>query len=399
MDKLPYLTADLLGVGGKIKASPEDFYVEEIPLYAASGEGQHTYLQFEKVGLTTLAAINRIAQSLAVSVKQIGYAGLKDAQAVTRQTISIDSVPPEQVAGLDLSGIKVIAVAKHRNKIKLGHLAGNKFVICMREVERSDMPQIEAILTHLQQQGVPNYFGEQRFGVRQNSHRLGLALIQNKLREFLAELLGRPDAAETPQAQQARRAFDAGNLREALELWPPSLRAEWLVLKKLVEINDPESAVRVLDKRLKRLFVSAYQSYLFNQLLAQRLTTIDKIEAGDVAYIHRNGAAFVVEVPEEEQPRADAFEISPSGPLFGVKYLPAEKEPGMREASVLAEAEISLEDFKIPGVSLAGGRRPYRIPLTDVNFWYDNGIVISFTLPPGGYATMVLREIMKNDRT
>jgi tRNA pseudouridine13 synthase len=116
-----------------------------------------------------------------------------------------------------------------------------------------------------------------------------------------------------------------------------------------------------------------------------------------VAYIHRNGACFVVKTAAQEQPRVDAFEISPTGPLFGEKYLPAEGEPGVRETALLEAADISLADFKVPGVNLNGGRRPYRIPLTDVNLNWDDGLVISFTLPPGGYATMVLHEVMKND--
>ncbi len=396
MDKLPYLTVDLPGVGGEIKTYPEDFYVEEIPRYEASGAGQHTYLRFEKIGITTLAAINRIAQSLGISSKRIGYAGLKDAQAVTQQTISIDNVPPERIEALNLSGIKVISVTRHRNKIKVGHLAGNKFVIRIRGVTKADLPQVELILAHLQQQGVPNYYGQQRFGVRQNSHRLGLALIQDDPTTFLAELLGRPHTDEMPQAQRARAAFDAGRLNEALDLWPRSLRGEWLVLKKLVQTENERGALRVLDKRLKRLLISAYQSHLFNQLLAQRLATISKIELGDVAYIHRNGAAFVVKLVEVEQPRVDAFEISPAGPLFGVKYLPAEGKPGTREVNLLYQADISLENFNVPGIHLKGGRRPYRIPLTDVAVREDDGVAVSFTLPPGGYATMVLREIMKD---
>jgi len=398
MDKQPYLTADLPGIGGKFKTYPEDFYVEEIPLYQASGEGQHTYLQFEKVGLTTRAAINRIAQSLGIPVRRIGYAGLKDAQAVTRQMISIDNVSPERVAQLDLSGIKVIAARQHRNKIKVGHLAGNKFVIRIRAVQAGDLAQAALVLDRLKQQGVPNYYGLQRFGVRQNSHLLGLALIQNQPKNFLAELLGRPHPAEMQQAQQARKRFDEDRLEEAFALWPKSLRSEWLVLRRLIQTGDEQDALNALDKGLKQFFVSAYQSYLFNLLLSQRLDTIDKIERGDVAYIHRNGAAFVVREAEVEQPRVDQFEISPAGPLFGIKYLPAEAEPGQREVDLLNQAGLSLGDFNLPGVRPVGGRRPYRIPLTDAQLQWNEGIIVSFTLPPGGYATMVLREIMKNDQ-
>ncbi|MEM7035209.1 MAG: tRNA pseudouridine(13) synthase TruD, partial [Chloroflexota bacterium] len=192
MEKLPYLTNDLAGIGGKFKALPEDFYVEEIPSYQPCGEGQHIYLRFEKKGLTTLSAINRIAQSLEISPKAIGYAGLKDANAVTQQTVSINNVKPDMVEALNLSDIRVLDVARHRNKLKVGHLTGNKFRIRLRDVEQVAMPQVEKILQQLQAVGIPNYFGEQRFGLRDNSHLLGLTLMQGDHPHFLRELLGKP---------------------------------------------------------------------------------------------------------------------------------------------------------------------------------------------------------------
>jgi len=322
---------------------------------------------------------------------------MKDARAVTRQTISIDNVLPEQAAQLDVPGIKVIAVKRHRNKLKIGHLAGNKFVIKIRHVNQDALDRAEAILSRLREFGVPNYFGEQRFGLRQNSHLLGLALIKGQSVEFLAEFLGRPHPDETPRAQQARTAFDSGNWAEALSVWPPMLREERIVLDRLIKTDDAELALRALDKRLKRLFVSAYQSNLFNQLLANRLDSLNRVEAGDVAYIHRNGACFVVEDETVEQPRADAFEISPAGPLFGVKYLAARGKAGSAEVALLQAAGISLDDFDIPGVYLKGGRRPYRIALSNISLDWDDGLIVSFVLPPGGYATMVLREVMKNN--
>ena len=395
VSQLPYLTTSLPGVGGQIKMMPEDFYVEEVPRYLPSGSGHHVYLQFEKIGMTTMAAINRIAQSLAISPNQIGYAGLKDAQAVTRQTISIAGVEPERISALSLSDIKVISVDRHSNKLKMGHLAGNKFNIRIREIETSALAQVEPILTQLQQQGVPNYFGEQRFGVRGNSHRLGMALVKKDLNWFLSELLGRPDSQEVEQAQDARQAFDEGNLTEALALWPKFLYAERSVLRRLVETGQPAKAVQALDKRLKRLFVSAYQADLFNQLLTKRIMTLDTLELGDVAYIHRNGAGFVVDDPVQEQKRANRFEISPAGPLFGKKCLSATGKPGLREAQLLAEVGIKPADFDVPGTRLRGGRRPYRIPIAAADVRWEEGLVLSFVLPPGSYATMVLREVMK----
>ncbi len=394
---LPYLTHELPGIGGQLKSVPQDFYVEEIPLYPPSGEGQHLYITLEKTNLTTLKVINMLARALNVHRKSVGYAGLKDAHAVTRQTLSVDGASEAAAQALDIPGVKILGISRHRNKLRPGHSLGNKFVIRVRGVDESALPAASAIIAELQSKGVPNYFGEQRFGVRNNSQWLGKALVQNNLDTFLNELLGHPHPFEAPPAQKARALFDTGDYEAALEAFPAFLRDERAVLRQLVRTGDPERAVRALDKRLKRLLVSAYQSYLFNIFLAQRLPTMHLLENGDVAWIHRNGACFLVEHAPTEQSRADVFELSPAGPMFGKKYLRAEGDPGAREAALLAEEGVTVEEFDVRGVNLSGGRRPYRIPLQDVDVRWDAGLVVSFSLPPGTYATMVMREIMKND--
>jgi len=116
-----------------------------------------------------------------------------------------------------------------------------------------------------------------------------------------------------------------------------------------------------------------------------------------VAYIHANGAAFIVQDVAAEQARADRFEISPSGPLFGPKLLLAQGQPGQREQEMLAQSGLNLDDFRLPGVRLDGARRPYRVPLSEVEVDWDDGLVLRFRLPAGSYATEVLREVMKHD--
>jgi tRNA pseudouridine13 synthase len=396
MDPLPYLTADLPGVGGRIKVEPEDFFVEEIPLYQPSGEGQHVYVHLEKRGLSTYQAMNAIARRLDIARRSMGYAGLKDAQAVTRQTISIDGVEPSRVEGLDLSGIKILWVKRHRNKLRTGHLAGNRFRLRVRDVKPEAQSIAQAVLDELIRCGVPNYFGAQRFGARGNTHLLGRALLQGDSAAFAREYLGCPRATDHPGVQVARAAFDAGDYQTALDLWPSSQSDERRALAAIFRHGgDTDQGIRALDKKLRRLFVSAYQSYLFNRLLAGRMPTIDRLERGDVAYIHASGAAFLVEDPAAEQPRADRLEISPSGPLFGPKTLLAEGSPGQQERALLAEAGLSLSEFQVPGVRTRGARRPFRIPLTEVRVAWEDGLVISFRLPPGAYATEVMREVMK----
>jgi tRNA pseudouridine13 synthase len=198
--------------------------------------------------------------------------------------------------------------------------------------------------------------------------------------------------------QAARAAVDAGDYAAALDRWPPSLSEERRALAAIVRRGgDIQYSLHVVDKKLRRLFVSAYQSYLFNRLLAQRIQRLDRLVKGDVAFIHASGAAFIVEDPALEQPRADRFEISPSGPLFGPKTLLAEGTPGQQERELLGGTGLALEEFRVPGVKLKGARRPLRIPLSDVEITWDEGLMIGFRLPPGGYATEVLREVMKQE--
>ncbi len=392
-----YLTTDLPGIGGQLKVIPEDFIVEEMPRYPASGQGQHVFAVIEKRGISTYAAMRKIAQALKLSSRDIGCAGLKDAHAITRQTISINLVTPEAVTALNLPNIKILSAERHHNKLKTGHLSGNRFVIRVRDVPETCLPAAKAIVARLQEKGVPNFFGAQRFGNRGNTDRLGETLIRNDTAQFVDEYLGKPQPQELPPIQAARRLVDERRWAEAMEMWPARLPDEKRSIEAIIKAEGQlEAAIKVLNRKMKSLFVSAFQSKLFNILLAQRLESIDKLEEGDVAFIHGKGAAFLVTDASVEQPRADQFKISPSGPLFGPKALPAAGKPGLREQAILAEYKLSPQDFTVSGVKVRGARRPYRFELKTPNIWFDDGLMISFELQPGAYATTVMSEIMKN---
>jgi tRNA pseudouridine13 synthase len=290
-----------------------------------------------------------------------------------------------------------LQVARHQNKLKIGHLAGNRFVIKVRGVQADALSPAKTMLDILAEKGVPNFVGEQRFGIRTNTHRLGETLVRGNPQEFVAEYLGRPQVDELPPIQEARTLVDEGQWEKALQRWPGHLADERKLLAAIVQAKGQLDPVfKVLDKKLKNFFVSAFQSALFNELLTQRLDTINYIEKGDIAYLHRNGAAFLVTEPIAEQPRVDSFEISPSGPLFGPKLLLAEELPGQREQACLAKHALTLEDFKIPGLKLRGGRRPYRFIIKNTKVdWAAEVLSVSFELPPGAYATVVMAELMK----
>jgi len=207
-----YLTADLPGIGGVIKERPEDFVVDELPLYSPCGEGEHTFFEIEKVGLPTFEAIRLIARALGVPPNRIGYAGLKDARAVTRQVLSVHRVPPAIVMALELpdahADIRVLWAERHRSKLKIGHLLGNRFTIRIRGVDQPALPLCQATLGVLARRGVPNYYGPQRFGQRRDSAHLGRAVVQKDAKGFIRAFLGNPQAGEHRIVQEARARFD-----------------------------------------------------------------------------------------------------------------------------------------------------------------------------------------------
>ena len=395
-----YLTANLPGIGGVIKEMAEDFVVTEIPLYLPCGEGEHAYVEIEKSGVTTLDAIRRIARSLGISERDIGYAGLKDARGITRQTLSIPRVETDRLLALSLQGITILSANRHRNKLKPGHLAGNSFSIRVRSVESDAQEKATAILAVLTKRGVPNYFGSQRYGGLGNSHLIGRALLRRDFKEAIDAIMGDPAMVRDEHWRQAVETYHRGDLAGSLEHFPGHCRTEREVLQRL--IKRPEAFERALDAvspRLKKLYLSAYQSSLFDRVLEQRLNTLDMVEEGDLAYLHDNGACFLVENSAAEETRAQAFEISPYRAHVRLQNETALKEnPGKLKKKFCREESLTLAEFNLPGgLRMEGERRPLRVPIQNLSTTMDaDGLTLNFSLPRGVYATTVLREIMKS---
>ena len=401
---LPYLTPDFAGIGGVLKQRPEDFFVQEVPLYEASGEGEHVYAEVQKVGMTTFEALHRLAERLDVSSRDVGYAGMKDAHAVTRQVFSFQGTTPEAVMDADVPGLTVQWAARHGNKLRLGHLAGNRFAVKVRDVDATAVVTLGPVLETIQRRGLPNYFGEQRFGRRNNNDLLGAALIRGDNEGLLKLLLGSPDASlDNQQTMQARRAFDKRDNPEAMKLWPRSGGMERRVLARLMKTHRPSAAVHAIDEKIRRIWVAAVQSRLFNDVLAQRIGTIDQLTDGDLAYKHENGACFRVEDAAAEQPRCAAFEVSPTGPLVGYRMT----EPGGAELAIeqaaMAAVHLTPDVFRQSGkLRVKGARRPLRVRPTDVELAggvdeFGPHVTVAFTLPAGAFATVLMRELMKTE--
>ncbi|MCK4628784.1 MAG: tRNA pseudouridine(13) synthase TruD [Sedimentisphaerales bacterium] len=401
---MPYLTERLPGVGGKIKVFWNDFFVEEIPLYEPCGRGNHLFIHVEKKGRATLDATVQIARALHISPQQVGYAGLKDTWAVTRQWLSLEHINAEQVEHLDIPRIKILRTARHENKLRIGHLAGNRFTIRIREPAvplDQAVSRTEDIVNQLTISGVGNFFGPQRFGKRNDTHKLGEAIVRDDPQEFMDLFLGRPQQKDKTAIYEARSCYDQGEYKRAYESWPFHFHDHHRALRALIRGKTKQQALSAVDKHHIRLYISAFQSDLFNRVLAARMPDIDKLLSGDMAYKHDNGACFRVEDAQLEQPRCTNFEISPTGPLFGYLMAEAEGKTGEIEKAVLSDTNLELADFRLKNSNkVKGGRRPLRFQPRNVNIGSgtdENGpyLELRFELNSGCYATVLLREITK----
>lgn len=339
---LPYVTADLPGSGGRVKASPDDFRVDEVPAYVPQGSGQHLWLRVEKRDRTTRDVVRALARVLGVPDREVGYAGMKDRAAVTTQWLSFPAARDPDAASLAGDGYRVLECSRHQNKLRTGHLRGNRFTIAVRG---GDLERARACAEALRQRGLPNFFGSQRFGADGKNADVGRAL-----------LLGRTD---DPAVRRAAR-----------------------------------------DRFLRRLVLSAWQSRAFNAWLSERIRDglFAAALAGDVMKKLDSGGVFVCEDTVADQPRVIAFEISPAGPMFGHKMKPASGEAREREERLLAAEGVAEADLARGGDETEGTRRAARIPVAIELEAIEGGYRAAFELPKGSYATVVMGELTKAEK-
>ncbi len=355
---LPRWHDDLPQLAGRLKTAPEDFLVEEIPAYEPSGSGEHLFLWIEKRDLSGEQLLRQLGRALQISPGDIGSAGLKDRFAVTRQWVSVPARTEPQLSTLASDQFHILRSIRHGNKLRTGHLKGNRFSILVRSVSPVSGDGIAGIppsptagfeamdiagqmAARLQARGFPNYYGDQRFGQDGETLSLGFDL-----------LAGRKTPRDIPYS---RRKF------------------------------------------LLRLSLSAAQSELFNRVLAERLRDqlLDTVLAGDVMEVTASGGKFLAEDPAVEQARCDAAETVITGPMFGPKMKQPAGIPAEREARILAETGLAIDQFGGFGDLMSGTRRPLVIRPGDLRVAAEpEGLRFDFTLPPGVYATTLFREIL-----
>ena len=317
-----------------IGPTPEDFVVDEIPLYPPSGEGEHTFVRVEKRLRNSEDVRRELARFAGVRPAEVGYAGRKDRVAIARQWFSVPRLDPGHALALECEGIKVLEAVRHPHKLRTGQLRGNRFELMLR-----DLPEPERAapaLAEMVSRGMPNRFGAQRFG------------------------------------------SDAGN----------AARARALLAGAPVGRSRGQA----------RFLISALQAEVFNAVLAARPLPIDRLETGDVAWLHASGASFLVEDAAREAPRASSFEISATGPIFGSRTLEPRAVPLERERAAYRKLGIpSAGSLRLPrGIRIRGARRPFRVkPEAASSEVVGGGAVrLCFALPPGSYATVLVEELL-----
>jgi tRNA pseudouridine13 synthase len=339
---LPYITSTNLYIGGLLKQEDQDFQVEEIPLYLPSGEGQHIYLLLRRRSLTTKEVVSNLQKLFEIHETDIGFAGLKDRNAVTTQWFSLSlgaNAKIEEVKEkikLNLEALEILDASKHTNKLKTAHLVGNKFKIVVKNVEKNSFSIAKKIRDEVLGSGIPNYYGPQRFGSKKDNHIIGKQILLKQKKE----------------------------------------KRRWV----------------------KKLMLSAYQSHLFNTWLSNRILSkkFNSIIKGDLLQTITGQRPFPYDEDKEHLKEFKEQIISYTGPIYGPKVSTPTDDALESEEKILETEEVNIEDFK--NSKLPGARRLAHIYLNDINIEEVNeGLEFSFTLNKGSYATSLMREFMKTD--
>ncbi len=400
----PRLVTDAQPTGGVIRQRWEDFRVTEIPLYTPCGAGEHLYITVEKSNRTTIQARDHIARALSVRPDSVGFAGFKDKRAVASQTFSVPLLSDAEVHRIEAPWIRVVSVQRHKNKIRTGHLEGNRFEIRIREVTEESLSDAKRVVEEIGLHGMPNFYGPQRFGIHGDGARIGAALLRRQVAEVVDLLLSPRQGIE----EEYRETYATGDIQQAFRQLPPGRSAESGLLSSLrTHPGNLRAAVRRIPPPLRKMYYSAYQAELFNWVLIERMERAhDSFRvpwAGDVCQLEGRRSRFHVPLDDgataREQERALQGEISPTGPIFGRKMMLPGGEAGKIESAVLLSEGLRPESWlsHVRGLKLDGTRRPLRILVQDTEvIWEESeqALLISFTLPAGAFATVLLEQVM-----
>jgi tRNA pseudouridine13 synthase len=372
---------DTPGIKGEVKEQVKDFIVTEMASHE-TGEGDHLIVKLRKQNMTTMEAIDKLSSMLHISKDRIGYAGNKDKRAVTEQYISIQGVNQEEVNQVftDEFDLEVVGQGGH---IGLGNLSANRFEIAIRQLGLpiEDIRNRSLKIVDEMDGKFPNYFGQQRFGsTRPVTHQVGRHILRGNFEEAVWTYIAKPYDQEYKSIRKIRQElWDTREVEDAAEKFPKQYRYEKALLYHLTKNpEDYKGAIKRLPEGLQQLFVHAYQSWVYNRVLSKLLED-------------------------------DWFDPEYEIPLVGYKTELKDDRPENLIKEVLEEEGVDQEDFRLQDFPELRSEGTYRRAFADFrNFeileideddlnMTKNKMTVKFDLPKGSYATVFLREIMKND--
>jgi tRNA pseudouridine13 synthase len=359
----------------KIKQVPEDFIVREIFEKQVTKEGwkseNEAYVWFDltKRNYDLFRCLKLLSRRLGVSIKRFGYAGTKDKLGVTKQKISVWNVPVERLKDIRFKDIELSNFEINNERINLGDLKGNEFEIAIRDIEKSDLKRIEKKLDNIRKNGFINFYGEQRFGIRGDTHLVGKEILKNNLKEAVWLYLAHRGEENNEVAEFRKKLAESQDVKEGLKNCPKFLRNEIILMNHLIQkSNDYAGALRRLPKKFRTMLVHAYQSYLWNE---------------------------VAKVSKEEVI-----------PLIGFNTDLTKYKTGEQIEKILERENVKITDFKIrsmPELSCEGSERERMAKARGMKWRFAGDelnegklkCVLEFEIPKGSYATVLLDEILK----
>jgi tRNA pseudouridine13 synthase len=410
-----YLT-DEDGVRGDLRVEPGDFKVNEVSDFKVGTSGDYVIARLTKENWETHHLIRDLSRQLGISEERIGIAGTKDKRAVTTQLMSIRGIPEEQLSRVDLPRVKLEPLGRSNKDIGLGDLRGNDFDVTIRHIAQP-LAELERHVKAIDGSiaragGVPNFFGYQRFGVvRPVTHLVGKKLLKGDTEGAAMAYIAMSFPGETAENRKARDyVMRTHDFKEGLKIYPLNLRYERAMMHYLAgHPDDYAGAFRSLSPRLLRLFVHAYQSYLFNRLLSRRLIgglTLHEPAEGDVVCFtdeHGMPDTSRLEAATKKNLPDIKFLIKKGRayvtlPLIGKDTVLDEGRTGEEERKVIEEEGIDPDDFNVsamPELASAGHRREILLRVKPQISVEEGAARLRYFLPAGCYATTVLREFMK----
>ena len=411
-----FLTEGIPGIGGKLRKTPEDFQVDEISILPpADPEGKFVIAKVWHRNWEANRLVRRLGSNLRIGRAKVGFAGTKDGRSVSTQLMSFNA-PIEAVQSLAIPDIEIRDAYRARRMISIGDLVGNRFKIGVADIDagvdaKAICDSVKAKLDSIG--GFPNFFGIQRFGsVRPITHLIGKDLIRGDFEGAVMRYVANPMDEEGSEANDARRALqETRDFERAFREFPMKLSFERTMIGHIKDHpTDYVGALRLLPYNLLMMFVHAYQSFLFNRILSERIRkgiSLREPEVGDLVLPlsktnvpdHDNSILVSVDNLEKATRNAKEGKAFVSGLLYGTESVFADGRMGEIERKIVEAEEISKLDFQIVGLreaSSKGSRREILSSYKDLAINVGEGeATFQFTLTKGCYATTLLREFMK----